>query len=109
MLHVAGFRAFLAIGDPVGIGFERIASLLAVPLTLEAPEEHDLVDRPDIRGEDADRLAQMSGMDRQSLRLVKFEPGAEAPRNHRVGSEIDDHRRLLPLSLPADLSGRMTC
>ena len=58
MLHVAGFGAFLAIGDPVGIGFERIASPLAVGLTLEAPEEHDLIDRPDIGREDADRLTE---------------------------------------------------
>src|SRR5208283_4832968 len=68
MLQVAGFRAFLTVSDPVGIGFERIASPLAVRLALEAPEEHDLIDRPDVRREDADRLTKMPGMDRQSLR-----------------------------------------
>src|SRR5271166_5997821 len=97
MLHVAGFGALLAIGDPVGIGFERIASPLAVRLTLEAPEEDDLIDRPDIRREDPNGLAEVPDMDRHPLRLIQFEPGAEAPRDHRVGPEIDDHRRLPPL------------
>src|SRR5580658_8792903 len=96
MLHVAGVRALLAVGDPVGIGFERVAAPLAVPLALEAPQEHDLIDGPDIRGEDPDRLTEMAGVDRQTLRLVQFEPGAEAPGHHRVGPEIDDHRRLPP-------------
>jgi hypothetical protein len=38
-LDVAGFCAFLPIGDPVGIGVERVASSLSVRLTSEAPEE----------------------------------------------------------------------
>ena len=34
MLDVAGFRAFLSVGDPVGIGLERVASSLSVRLTV---------------------------------------------------------------------------
>ena len=33
MLDIAGFCAFLSIGDPVGIGLERVASSLSVRLT----------------------------------------------------------------------------
>ena len=33
MLDVAGFCAFLSIGDPVGIGLERVASSLSVRVT----------------------------------------------------------------------------
>ena len=46
MLHVAGLGAVLAIGDPIRIGLKRIAPAQAVRLTLEAPQEHDLIDRP---------------------------------------------------------------
>src|SRR5271168_1266536 len=105
MLDVARVRALLAIGDPVGIGFERFAPPLAVGLTLEAPKKYDLVDGPDIGGEDADRLAQMPNMDRHALGLVQFEPGAEAPGHHRVGPHIDDHGCLPWWARRARLSG----
>src|SRR5277367_4743086 len=103
MLDVARVRALLAIGNPVGIGFERFAPPLAVGLTLEAPKKYDLVDGPDIGGEDADRLAQMPNMDRHALGLVQFEPGAEAPSCRSA------HRRswLSPLvGPPGPLVGR---
>ena len=77
MLDVAGFRAFLSIGDPVGIGLESVASSLSVRLTPEAPEEDNLVDCPDIGGEDANRLAEMSYVDRHALGLIRCKPGAE--------------------------------
>src|SRR6202046_4072124 len=66
MLDVAGFRAFLSIGDPVGIGLERVAPSPPRALTPEAPEEDNLVDCPDIGGEDADRLAEMPDVDRHA-------------------------------------------
>src|ERR1700735_685879 len=46
VLDVAGFCAFLSIGDPFGIGLERVAASLSIRLTLEAPEEDNLVECP---------------------------------------------------------------
>jgi hypothetical protein len=107
MLNVTRVGALLAVGDPVGIGFERFAPALAVGLTLNAPEKHNLVDRPDIGGEDADRLAQVADMDRHALGLVQFHPVAEAPWDHGVGPQINDHH-CLPWRAPPALGRRVT-
>jgi hypothetical protein len=77
-------------------------------LTPEAPEEDNLVDCPDIGGEDANRLAEMPDVDRHALGLIQCKPGAEPSGHHGVGPHIDNHGCLPPVS-PADrLSGRMT-
>jgi hypothetical protein len=102
MLDVAGFCAFLSIGDPVGIGLELVASSLSVRLTPEAPEEDNLVDCPDFGGEDADRLAEMPDVDRHALGLIQCKTGAEPSGHHGVGPHIDNHGYLPPVS-PAAL------
>jgi hypothetical protein len=79
MLDVAGFCAFLSIGDPVGIGLERVTSSLSVRLTPEAPEEDNLVDCSDIGGEDADRLAEMPDVDRHALGLIQCKQATSRP------------------------------
>ncbi len=104
MLDVAGFRALLAIRSPVGIGFERGAPLFPVGLALEAPEEHHLVERSNLSGENPHRRAEMPDMDGIAVALIELQPGVEAPRRHRISSQIDDHR-ILPRNIGSNTYG----
>src|SRR5277367_5868312 len=96
MLDVAGFGALLAIGNPIRIDFERRSLFFAIGLALVAPHQHHLIESADIGRENPQRFAQMPDMDRVAVRLIELQPSIEAPRNHRISPEIDDHRILPP-------------